>query len=121
MPEDFLTRATHNEFAGRMEAENARLADENKRQNKRIENLEEENRQIQNLALSVQELASSVKAIAKETERLGNRIDESIKKLEERISKLEGRDGERWRTLVGYFITACAGLLFGLLVKQLGL
>ena len=36
-----LTRAEHEEFARRMVAENKRLEDENNRQNKRIEQLED--------------------------------------------------------------------------------
>lgn len=121
MDGDFISREEHEEFEKRINVEHARLVDEDKRQNYRLTLIEEENKQISKLALSVQELAASVKEIAKESERLGHRVDENIKKLDERLTKLEGRDGEKWRSVVGYLITAVLSLFAGLVIKQIGL
>ena len=55
-----ITRAEHEEFRRAMEAENKRLADEDNRQNKRIEVLEENVRQIGALTTSVEKLALSM-------------------------------------------------------------
>lgn len=117
----FITRKEHEEFEKRMLSENERLKDEDQRQNRRIQVIEDSNKQINNLALSVQELATSVKDIAKETERLGGRVDENINKLDIRLSKIEGRDGERWRSVISYLITAVISLLIGAAAIQIGL
>lgn len=117
----FITRKEHEEFEKRIMSENDRLKDEDQRQNRRLQIIEDNNKQINNLALSVQELATSVKEIAKETERLGERVDENINKLDERLTKLEGRDGERWRSVIGYLITAILSLLIGIVTTQIGL
>lgn len=119
--DDFLKTEVHEEFAKRMEIENARLKDENNRQNERLESIEDKGEQIQSLALSVQELAASVKAIAKETERLGHNIEENIKMLDVRLKKIENRDGEKWRTAATYVMTAVIGIIVGFIFKQIGM
>lgn len=39
----------------------------------------------------------------------------------ERLEALEGRDGEMWRTVVKYVLTAALGLVIGLVATQIGL
>ena len=39
----------------------------------------------------------------------------------EKLDKLEGRDGEMWRKVVGYIITAIVGVVIGFLFRQIGL
>ena len=48
--------------------------------------------------------------MVKEQEKQGRRLDE-----------LEGRDGEMWRKVVGYIITAAVGILVGFLFRQIGI
>ena len=60
-----LTRQEHEEFARRMEAENKRLEDENNRQNKRLDLLEESVRELGALTASVEKLAASVESMVK--------------------------------------------------------
>ena len=105
-----ITRAEHEEFRRAMEAENQRLADEDKRQNRRIEVLEENVRQIGALTTSVEKLALSIESMVKEQEQQGRRLE-----------VLEGRDGERWRQVTGYIITAVIGIVLGFLFTQLGI
>lgn len=121
MDDEFVSRKEHEEFEKRITVEHQRLNDEDNRQNRRIQEILDQNKQISKLTLSVQELAASVKEIAKESERLGSRIDETVKKFDERLSKLEERDGEKWRSVVGYLITAILSLFIGLVIKQIGL
>ena len=59
---------------------------------------------------SVEKLAQSVESMVKEQEKQGRRLDE-----------LEGRDGEMWRKVVGYIITAAVGILVGFLFRQIGI
>lgn len=105
-----ITRAEHEEFRRSMEAEHERLAAEDKRQNKRIDDLEETVRKIGDLAVSVERLASSMEGMLKEQEQQGNRLE-----------KLEGRDGEMWRKVTGYLITAIIGIVVGFVFTQMGM
>lgn len=98
-----ITRAEHEEFCKRVEAED-------NRQNKRLEILEEQTKQFTDLVLSVRELAQSVKQLAEIQKAQGEKLDE-----------LESRDGEMWRRVSGYVITSIIGLVIGYLSHKLGL
>ena len=98
-----ITRADHEEFSRRIE-------DWERRQDKRLELLEENVREIGALTTAVEKLAQSVESMVKEQEKQGRRLDE-----------LEGRDGEMWRKVVGYIITAAVGILVGFLFRQIGI
>ena len=105
-----ITRAEHEEFVRRMEAENKRLADEDNRQNHRIDELEDTVRQIGALTTSVEKLAVSIESMVKEQEQQSDRLE-----------AIEKRDGEMWRKVTGYIITAVAGIIVGFIFKQLGM
>ena len=59
MDGQYVSMEVHKEFEKRMISENERLADEDKRQNKRIDALEDTVRQIGTLTASVEKLAIS--------------------------------------------------------------
>lgn len=103
MSDSPIMRAEHEEFVRRMEGEH-------KRQNKRLDLLEKQTEQITDIAMSTKELAISVKQMAEEQREQGNRLE-----------KLEGRDGEMWRKVVGYVITAVVGILIGFVFRQIGM
>lgn len=98
-----ITRAEHEEFRRRIE-------EENKRQDKRIELLEENTKQIGSLTVSVEKLAQSIETMVKEQEQQGKRLE-----------TLEGRDGEMWRKAVGYVVTAILGIAIGFIFTQIGM
>lgn len=98
-----ITRAEHEEFRRRLE-------EENERQNKRLSILEESGRQFTTLVTSVEKLAMSMESMLKEQENQGKRLE-----------ILEGRDGEQWRKVVGYAITAVLGIALGYIFKQIGM
>lgn len=98
-----ITRAEHEEFCKRVEAED-------NRQNERLEILEEQTKQFTDLVLSVRELAQSVKQLAEIQKAQGEKLDE-----------LENRDGEMWRRVSSYVITSIIGLVIGYLFHKLGL
>jgi len=100
---EYVGREEHTEFAKRIE-------DEQHRQNRRIELLEEAVKQNTALTVSVEKLANSMKNMANEQIKQG-----------ERLEALEGRDGEMWRTVVKYVLTAALGLVIGLVATQIGL
>lgn len=101
--ENPITRAEHEEFRRRLE-------EENKRQDTRIGILEESVRQIGALATSVEKLALSMQSMLKEQEKQGKRLE-----------VLEGRDGEKWRKVMGYIATVIVGVVLGYLFKQIGM
>ncbi len=105
-----ITRAEHEEFRRSMEAENQRLEDENNRQNRRLEVLEENVREMSTLATSVEKLATNMEGMLKEQERQGKRLE-----------TLESRDGEMWRKIVGYVVTTVLGVLIGFMFRQIGM
>lgn len=101
--ENCITRAEHGEFCKRMEGED-------KRQNRRIEELEENVRQIGILTASVEKLAYSIEGMVKEQERQGKRLE-----------ALESRDGEMWRKVTGHLLTVVVGIIVGFIFTQIGM
>ena len=98
-----ITRAEHEEFR-------KRIVEENKRQNCRINKLEDTFEKINSLATSTEKLATSMEAMLKEQEEQGGRL-----------KILEERDGEKWRKVVGYIVTAVVGIVVGFIFTQIGI
>lgn len=101
--EESVTRKEHEEFARRID-------EENNRQNKRLEILEDSVRQIGGLATSVEKLAISMESMVKEQEKQGKRLE-----------VLEGRDGEKWRNVVWLVLSTVIGIAIGYIFTQLGM
>lgn len=101
--DNYISRQEHDEFCKRME-------DEHTRQNHRIGELEDTVRQIGELTISVKEMAVSMKSMLAEQKSQGNRLE-----------ALESRDGEKWRAVVKYTITAIIGGTIGFFLKQIGM
>lgn len=101
--ENGISREEHQEFCKRME-------EENRRQNHRIELLEGSVQQLGKLAASVEKMAASLQSMVREQEQQGKRL-----------TVLESRDGEMWRKVVTYAITAAVGIIVGFAAKQIGM
>lgn len=99
----YISRAEHEEFARRQD-------EENKRQNKRIDLLEENVQKMSALTTSVEKLATNMESMLKEQEKQG-----------ERLEMLEGRDGEMWRKVVGHIATVIVGLVVGFIFTRIGM
>ena len=110
MDGDYISRHEHEEFRRSMEAENQRLEDENIRQNHRLNALEETIKQVAAISTSVEKLALNMENMLKEKVNQGKRLE-----------TLESRDGEMWRKVVGYVVTAVVGIVVGFLFKQAGM
>ena len=93
-----ITRAEHEEFTKRMEAEHTR-------QNRRIELLEENVERLGRITSSVERLATNREGMLKEQERQGERLD-----------KLEGKPGENWNGMVKSILAAIGSAIGGGLV-----
>ena len=96
-----ISRAEHEEFARRIDAQE-------KHQDRRLELLEENVREIGALTVSVQKLAQSLQSMVKAQEQQGKRLQ-----------ALESRDGEKWRKLMGYIATALTSGAVTLLLSRL--
>ncbi len=104
-----ISREEHEEFRRLMDSENKRLKEENDRQNHRLELLEKNVQQISNLAASTERLALNMENMLKELEEQGKRLE-----------VLEGRDGEKWRQVTGYVVTAVISVIIGAVAARLG-
>ena len=107
---EYITREEHEEFRNTVKANIQRIQDEDSRQNKRLDILEANTKQINSLTTSVEKLALSIESMVKEQETQGMRLQ-----------VLEGRDGEMWRKVTGYIITTIAGIIIGCIFTQFGL
>lgn len=103
-----ITRAEHEEFRRRME-------EEHKRQDKRLEMIEDNisqiiTRQITTMTTMIEKLALNVEGLLKEQTQ-----------QQKRLEVLENRDGEMWRKVVGYAATAVIGIVLGFIATKIGL
>lgn len=93
MADEYLRLEVHNEFAARIEAEE-------KRQNARIEKLENVLDNIQELTISVKTMASSIEHLTDEVRQQGDKLE-----------ALESEPGKKWQRLIDGIIGAIAGLV----------
>ena len=93
----------HEEYAKRME-------DEHHRQNKRLNEIEEQMKENGRLLRSVEKLAESMKQMQAEQVKQGERLD-----------ALEGRDGEKWRKATGYVLSAIISIIVGFALGKIGI
>ncbi len=63
---------------------------------------------------------SCSKAVNKLATNMENMVEEQ-KKQGERLQAIESRDGEMWRKVVSYAVTAVIGVVIGFLLKQVGI
>lgn len=99
---DFLLKSVHEEFVKRIE-------DENHRQNKRIEVIEDHVCEITKIATNVEKLAINMEHM------VGELKDQGI-----RIKTLEDRDGEMWRKVMAYFLTSIISATVGYFASKFG-
>lgn len=100
--EDFWTRHEQEQYAQRMD-------DEHRRQNHRLSAVETALEQNNKLLISVEKLALNMENMQKELTEQGSKLE-----------TLEARDGEMWRKVVGYAITAVIGIVVGYIFTHLG-
>ncbi|MCI8429430.1 MAG: hypothetical protein HFI16_04110 [Lachnospiraceae bacterium] len=105
-----ISRAEHEEFRRSMELANENLASENRRQNRRLDILEENAKQNTAMVANVERLAVNMENMLKVQEQQGDRLE-----------ALESRDGEKWRSAAGYVLTVVLGIVIGFVFKQIGM
>lgn len=100
---DFVTQAEYRERI-------ARIDDEDKRQNHRIEKLEGIMESINDLTASVKELAVSMSAMQKEQEKQGQRLE-----------AIEHEPADKWNKISWTVITVIVTALITFALSRLGL
>lgn len=103
MDMNYMTVIQHDEYAKRMD-------EEHKRQNRRLDLLEQNQKQINDLTVAVKEMAMSMNSMLQEQKDQG-----------ERLEALEARDGEMWRKVSGYAITTIVGAVIGFVFTHFGM
>ena len=98
---EYWTRNEQEQYAQRME-------DEHHRQNKRIEILEENYKQLTELTMSVREQTMVIDTMSKELKRQG-----------EQINKIVSEPANRWRKIKDKAIDTAVGIIIGALVAGL--
>lgn len=106
---DYITRKEHEEFARRMEAEGSRRDDENKRQNRRISDLEEKVEEIHSLALLMERMSGNIEKMTEAINRQGNLIEKQIVRIDE-IEKEPAKDSKQIKMAI---ITSVIGAVVG--------
>ncbi|MBR0282295.1 MAG: hypothetical protein IJQ81_12030 [Oscillibacter sp.] len=103
MEGNFVERGVFEEYQRRLE-------DQKRRWDKRLEVLENNVQQIHALTANIEKLTISVQNMAQAQAEYG-----------ERLKAIENRDGEMWRKIVGYALTAGAGFLLAALLRRAGI
>ena len=103
MEGNFVERGVFEEYQ-------CRLEDQKSRWDKRLEVLENNVQQIHALTANIEKLTISVQNMAQAQAEYG-----------ERLKAIENRDGEMWRKIVGYALTAGAGFLLAALLRLAGI
>lgn len=93
MDGNYITQQVHDEFAARMKTEHERLAEEDKRQNHRIDDLEESVKEIHKLTVSMERMSANMQSMLEAIERQGNLIE----KQTSRIDDMEREPAGRWK------------------------
>ena len=101
--DDYVNRA---EYAERMK----RIEDEDARQNKRLEKLEELMENINSLTISVEKMASALQLMQKEQERQGERLD-----------AIEREPADKWRTIIKTVLTVTVTAIVTYMISHGGI
>ena len=100
--ENTIYRPEHEQFKLWIESEIQRIEDENKRQNRRIEALEQVTGQISALTVAVEKMAVNMENMLNAIERQGNLIE----KQNNRIDEIEKEPGKDYRNIKSTIMTA---------------
>ena len=101
--EDVISRQEHDEFVKRMQ-------DEHKRLHYRVNEVEKKADVMVDLVRSVERLAAQMENMTEEQAEQGKRLE-----------TLENRDGEMWRKVTGYIVTAIIGIVVGVIFTRIGM
>ncbi|MCD8308871.1 MAG: hypothetical protein LUD19_03370 [Clostridia bacterium] len=111
-----LPRGEHEEFRKTIEAKFEVLTAEDKRLNERLKAVEGVNKQLTDMNVTLQKQADNIGEMNRNIANLTKAREDDT----ERLEKLENRDGEMWRKVVSYSITAVISIVLGFIFAQIG-
>ena len=110
MDNDYITRAEHNAFAERIDAENDR-------QNHRLSALEENIKQLQQLTISVEKMAVNMESMV----RSQNTMTRSLEKQGERLDAIEKEPAQKWKNAVWLVVAGLIGASLSMFLSRVGI
>lgn len=106
----YVTWDVHKEFSQRIE-------DENNRQNKRIQLLEDHLEEVRNLTVSTEKLATNMEHMVKSQ----NSMNETLARQGERLDAIEKEPAEKWKQISGIVLSMIVGALVTFVLAKIGL
>lgn len=117
--EDAITRKEHEEFSRRIEAEHKQLAEEDKRQNRRIDELEANVKEIQKLTISMERMSANMQSMLEAIERQGNLLEKQVNRIDE-IEREPAKDSKQIRmSIITTVISAVVATIIGAVIALL--
>ncbi len=110
MDNEKLSVEVHTEFAKRIEEHNAI-------QDKRLDALEKNVQEIQNLTVSIEKMTIGIESMTKEM----GRQNESINKLDSRLDDIEKEPADKWKRFVWLILAAVVGGVLVVVGQTIGL
>lgn len=101
--QEYLTVQVHKEFAERIDAEE-------RRQNKRLDKLEDGFGQLSELTATIKVMANNMESMAKEQSKFGDRLEE-----------IESKPAKNWEKLVWAIGGAILTAVVAFILKQIGI
>lgn len=108
--DDLVTHRELEQFRELMESENKRLADEDDRQNHRINILENSIQKMTDLAASTEKLAVNMENMLKVQEQQSKRLEQ-----------IESRDGNKWRKAMEDIGRILLGAVLAIVFAKIGM
>lgn len=108
--DDLVTHRELESFKELMESENKRLADEDDRQNHRIDILENSIQKMTDLAASTEKLAVNMENMLKVQEQQSKRLEQ-----------IESRDGNKWRKAMEDIGRIILGAVLAIVFAKIGM
>lgn len=108
--DEFVTRLEFEQYVMRMEAEHKTL-------HKRYDEISKQLGEVHTISINVEKLSLNMEHMLEEMKKQR----ETENKQDERLEVLESRDGEMWRSVIKYVVTASVGALLGYIFFNLGL
>ena len=110
MDSEYITRREHEEFAKRMDTENQRRDDEDKRQNERLKAVETSVQRIGDLTVSIEKMAVNIGTMAQEIKQQGTRLE-----------NIEAKPAKKWENLVSDIVKLLVAAVVGFVLAKVGL
>ena len=95
--------------------------DRSKSNTRRIDDLENDVKNNNALALNVRELTIEIKHMREDYQKLAKQHTEEVKAIDNRLAEVEKKPAKRWNGMVDKIIDILIGALMGYILIKLGL